>query len=202
MTQSPITPPMAKLVPFPLPADALAGNIEIWVNAEVIEQNLHLRFRLEAKSPAEFAEIKIPVSTNRAQRKKDLWKETCFECFIPAPQSNAYVEFNGSPSGDWNLFAFQTYRDRAVEFELNAELQPKQSVINRRDGHLESAWSIPLAAIHRGFLSVGAQSAGFERIGITLVLKVGEECTYWALKHDGGKPDFHLASSFIYPIQS
>jgi hypothetical protein len=202
MANSPIQPPIVKLVPFPLLHEAHTRSFRIWVNAEVTYTDLRVRFRLEAAGPKEFSKIILPEPASKPSRQKDLWKETCFECFIPAANSEAYLELNGSPSGHWNLFAFKKYRDRAIEFELGQESLPKQSVVTRTDRQIENEWVIPLTAIRQGFVSVGAKGGEFKKIGITTVLNTSVATTYWALKHDGIKPDFHVGSSFIYPIQS
>ena len=48
-------------------------------------------------------------------RTDELWKHTCFEAFLRAPGSDAYVELNLSPSSQWAVYAFTGYRERTSD---------------------------------------------------------------------------------------
>src|SRR4051794_22864915 len=41
---------------------------------------------------------------------KDLWQTTCFEAFIRHVESDAYAEFNFSPSREWAAYRFESHR--------------------------------------------------------------------------------------------
>ena len=43
-------------------------------------------------------------------RADDLWRHTCFEAFVSGA-GGAYREFNFSPSGRWQAYAFSSYRE-------------------------------------------------------------------------------------------
>src|SRR4051812_15672614 len=48
------------------------------------------------------------------RRADNLWQQTCFEIFLSLPQVFWYYEFNFSPSGEWAVYRFLFYRERAV----------------------------------------------------------------------------------------
>ena len=193
---------MVKLVNFPMMNEQHSRSYRVWAGARLTNSDLKLRFKIEAAAPKEFEQIIFPVSQALAKRAQNLWEETCFECFIPSPKSDAYLEFNGSPSGLWNLFSFKKYRSDRIEFPLQFDSEPKMSFVTKNDRQLECEWLIPLTAIQQGLISQGENHHQFYNIGISTVLNTRVATTYWALKHEGIKPDFHLRSSFVYPIKS
>ena len=177
-----------------------AKKYQIWAGAELKAQALHLYFKVEVHSePVSnvLEKIVFPEGTFAEKvpsRKIDLWKETCFECFIPSTDSTTYLEFNGAPNGNWNFYAFQNYRKGMSAFTISGEV-PRLIALSRSEIGVVCEWQIPFTAIKQGFLSE------FQELGLTVVLKTESETTYWALVHSGEKPDFHLRSSFIYPVK-
>lgn len=124
------------------------------------------------------------------QRRDGLWQQTCVEAFFAVPGSTRYYEFNGSPSGDWALYAFDSYR-QGMTAQALADA-PELRVCEVRHGTLRLAWHIPFFT-----------DEPMEYAGITAVLlsrDVPEVASYWALAHVGERPDFHLPGSFIYPL--
>lgn len=124
------------------------------------------------------------------QRRDELWKHTCVEAFFAVSGSTRYYEFNGSPSGDWALYAFENYRQGMTPQDLCEA--PELRVRDVRHGTLRLAWHLP-------FFS----DEPIEYAGITAVLLSREApgvSSYWALAHVGERPDFHLPGSFIYPL--
>ncbi len=59
--------------------------------------------------------IEIPTTAETPTRKYGLWETTCFEFFLGLEGSNRYWEFNFSPSGDWNMYRFENYREGMIE---------------------------------------------------------------------------------------
>lgn len=115
------------------------------------------------------------------ERKDELWKMTCFEMFLNPVGQKQYYEFNFSLEGAWNCYHFAGYRfpqppQANNEFEIEKILwKSKQLEVS----------------IHN--------KTAFQKfnIGLTAVIKNKKnQTTYFALKHEGGKPDFHLASGF------
>jgi hypothetical protein len=124
-------------------------------------------------------------------RKQELWQTTCFEFFLGIQNSPQYWEFNLSPNGDWNIYRFTGYRQGMVEEDKITSL-PFQV---HRESHLfRLDLSLDLTPI------VAPETELY--LGITTVIQpqVGE-IGYWALKHCGTQPDFHLRDSFV-PLSS
>ena len=189
-----------KLQAFPMMHELHSKSYRITVDAALSATDLKVHFKLEAAHPKELAKIIFSPTSEAPTRKAELWKGTCFECFIPSQRSEAYLEFNGSPNGNWNWYSFKKYRDNQLEFKLNDDAKPKQSVIIKSESQVESEWTLPLIGIQQGFQSIGENHHEFNFIGITAVMSTTVATLYWALKHDGVKPDFHLRSSFNYPV--
>ncbi len=196
---------LKKLIAFPLMHEAHAHCYSVLAHAKITSGVLKVNFRIEAKSVQDFKKIILGHredggTPTGGQRRNELWKGTCFECFIPSRKSNAYLEFNGAPDRSWNWYSFKNYRDGMQDFKLLESACPKQNVWAQSDRFLECEWALPLIGIQQGFQSVGENHHDFDKVGLSLVMHTTEATTYWALQHDGVKPDFHLKSSFCYPI--
>ena len=177
-----------KLVSLHPHPSGLSGEIEkyrIQAGGAVDKGTLVLRFMVEANE-ASFSKIQFPKIEVTPLRRDDLWKETCFEAFLCNEESKGYVEFNGSPNGNWNAYAFRDYRE-GMDLVPFLDL-PTSQVLNKNETCIEMEWRLPLE-IFKNKIST---------IGLTVVLKTTEGTIYWALKHVGERPDFHLRSSFIY----
>ena len=133
-------------------------------------------------------QILVSESSASPARKNELWKETCFECFFSMGSSKKYFEFNGSPSGDWALYSFDDYRNGMKDVVVSES--PVMEKFEKTADKIQCVWRIP-------YFSDGiVQSAS-----IAAVIKgsvTTDPVSYWALKHAGEKPDFHLRESFIH----
>jgi len=115
-------------------------------------------------------------------RADDLWKTTCFEAFFGAPGDPAYYEFNLSPGSErWNLYSFDDYR---------APLPPRASDdFNLQDITMsKNAMKCKLIGKIQTF-----------EFSLTAVIRTAAGVGYFAVKHAGQKPDFHLRESFRRP---
>lgn len=124
--------------------------------------------------------------------RTDLWRHTCFELFVGATNDAEYYEFNFSPSGEWAVHGFRSYRDGGP---IHVDgLEPKIAV-QRGAGLLQLSAVVPLdslAGVPNGVsLSVGLSAVVEDRSGAL---------SYWALKHPPGKPDFHHADNFAVQV--
>jgi hypothetical protein len=191
---------MLKLKAFPLLHELHTKSYRIWSQVKLGSGELQARFKLEAAHPKEFAKVILAEPNSKPARRPELWKQTCFEIFIPSKNSDAYLEFNGSTSGDWNWYSFRRYREGMTEFSLNAESMPRQRVQSRSDSSLDCEWVLPITGIRQGFLSAGMSALEFDRVGITAVLATSVATTYWAISHEGIKPDFHLRNSWTQEL--
>lgn len=70
-------------------------------------QRLRLTYRLSGAWPALTPSLALH---GPGQRRDELWRQTCFECFVSASDSKEYVELNVSSTGDWALYHFDDYR--------------------------------------------------------------------------------------------
>lgn len=130
-------------------------------------------------------QIKPPIDT--PTRQHQLWQNTCFEFFVAMPNSSAYWEFNLAPSGNWNVYAFDDYRqgmreEKAFTFLPFQFQQKSDRILVQIDVNLES-------------LKINSQNL---EIALTTVIQHRDgKLSYWALKHTGKEADFHRRDSFV-----
>lgn len=156
--------------------------LEVDAKLEVQPEGFLLTFEMTGKG-VDTIIFKEPSA--KPVRKNELWKETCFECFFAVGGLSQYFEFNGSTSGDWALYSFDDYRQGMKEVSLSSN--PKLLRFEKAEGKTICQWHIPYFT-----------KAILSNASITAVIKSGAEVSYWALKHAGDKPDFHLRESFIH----
>ena len=166
-----------QLKPFPqverLPEIQLIGKID---------RQEHI-YSINYQLLGDLSSVEIPALATIPIRKFALWESTCFEFFIGIPGNSNYWEFNLSPSGDWNIFHFDGYR-QGLRNELAFESLPVK--IDRQSLSL----SLDLTNIIPASTPI--------EVSVTTVIKpVHGEISYWALTHIGSEPDFHLRDSFI-----
>ncbi|WP_305096065.1 DOMON-like domain-containing protein [Croceibacterium aestuarii] len=115
-------------------------------------------------------------------RADELWKTTCCELFV-YDGGGHYREFNFSPSGQWAGYAFSGYRNRDGEASLRDWPEIKH----------DTGASVYVQTV---FLPM-AIAGGAERAGLAMVIEEeGGRPSYWALAHNGLKPDFHDPACF------
>ncbi|MBG1257870.1 DOMON-like domain-containing protein [Nostoc commune] len=169
----------------PFPSISLL-NLEIAGNIAINGNQLTICYTLGG----DLKQIVIPPPSNTPSRKHELWKETCFEFFLGIKDSQRYWEFNLSPTGHWNVYRFDGYR-QGMQEETPFKKLPF-NVQNQADG-LTLALDIDLNKI------ISAEQA--IEVAITTVIKDKDgEVTYWALTHRGAEADFHLRDSFIVEL--
>lgn len=119
-----------------------------------------------------------------AERRDNLWQQTCFEAFVAEAREEGYREFNFSPSTQWAAYRFDGYRSG---MQL-AETTPDIAVHLLEDCvTLEAA--LPLSG------------AGPWRLGLTAIIEEkGGRKSYWALAHPPGAPDFHHPACFALEL--
>jgi hypothetical protein len=138
----------------------------------------------------DLSKIAITPPSDIPTRKNELWKNTCFEFFLGIKDSPCYWEFNLSPSGDWNIYSLDAYRQGMREEVTFATLpfsvqQSKECCAIALDIDLDEIVPIEQTI----------------QLAITTVIKTNDgEMSYWALTHKGKQPDFHLRESFIIDL--
>jgi hypothetical protein len=143
---------------------------------------LDLRYVLDA----DLSRVRIPPA--RTSRQTDeLWKHTCFEAFIRGRDSGAYHELNFSPSTEWAIYSFESYRKGMAPVDVP---QPPEIRVERSAHLLQVDVSIDLRTWSRsGALALAA-----------VIEDENGRLSYWALKHPAGKPDFHHTDSFVLEL--
>lgn len=131
--------------------------------------------------------VKTPSPSTEAPARCDgLWRHTCLEVFAGAVRDPGYIEWNLSPSGDWNLYRFDGHRKGGRPEEAVADAAPR---VDCRNGVLVVEADLPLAPL-------GLATAGLE-VGLSAVLEADDgTLTYWALAHVADRPDFHDRRGF------
>ena len=123
-------------------------------------------------------------------RKLHLWETTCFEFFVGIPDTSNYWEFNLSPTGDWNIFHLDDYR-QGLQNELAFTALPFKLQ------HRANSLSLELEFDLNQIIPVEQQI----EVSITTVIKSKlPEISYWALTHCGTEADFHQRDSFILKL--
>ena len=159
----------------------------IGVRVEREGRALTVRYRISGKLD------RILVPPARPARFADgLWRRTCCELFVKVAGSDAYREFNFSPSGEWAAYRFESYRTRAAQ--QAKEVDPAISV-QQKPGSLQLAAIAHLESANEKLL-LGLACVIEEAVGRVSPGRL----SYWALKHAPGKPDFHHADAFALEL--
>lgn len=130
--------------------------------------------------------IAVPDFAGRARGDR-LWETTCFEMFLKDSASDAYLEFNFSPSGRWAAYFFPAYRDGMTDMEL----EPAPQISTDTGDTI-----FVLNALLDMDVVAGAQAAGL----CAVIDEKDGTRSYWALAHAEGKPDFHDPACFALPV--
>ena len=131
--------------------------------------------------------LKIPPISDVAQRRVGLWETTCFECFLGASGQERYWEINLSPSGDWNIFRLDRYRENLRE----------ESIIETLPCWVETCGDRLIVGATLDIQKLGLCRDSIE-LSVTSVLEdTMGNIRYWAVAHAGAEADFHLRESFV-----
>jgi hypothetical protein len=170
----------------PFPDDCIIPQIEISGRIDRNDDLLSIAYLLNGDLDA--VSIDLPVIS--PARKLELWTATCFELFIGVVGSPNYWEFNLAPTGDWNVYALDDYRQ---------DLQPEIAfgslpfTIDRTVNALRLNLEFTLSKIIESNLKL--------EVAITAVIKSTQsEISYWALTHTGTEADFHRRDSFTIEL--
>ena len=179
---------MAKfsLIPFEIKK---APNITIIAELNSTNDSVFVSFRVHLENSS--INIDLGDGTPNKERKVSLWEKTCFELFIKN-NKHEYVEFNFSPTFEWNCFYFKKSGDLLKEWE--SMQRPITDILLSKDTFLLIA-EIKKEDFPKGFFYGNEELSA----GITTVIKdkLGN-MSYWALSHEDKKPNFHHFDSFRY----
>jgi hypothetical protein len=149
-------------------------------------QALTVRYELRG----ELAAVALPQAAASPARRHGLWEETCLEFFLAPANSPGYWEFNLTPAGDWNVYAFESYRQGMRE-EPAFDALP--FTVERASASVVLSLNVELT----GLLPAGENL----EVAISAVIR-GKDggITYWALAHPGPQPDFHHREAFLIKL--
>jgi hypothetical protein len=171
------------LVPF--------GNSGVTIDWQVFidrtENYIDIRFVALCDHPER---IRSAAKISGFQRTIGLWETTCFELFFGVPGEERYWEVNLSPSGEWNLFRFDRYRENLQEEQAITVLP---SDFSRGVDRLRLDVTLDLQWLN-------LQNQPIELSATTVIQETTGELSYWAIHHAGSEPDFHLRNSFVVKL--
>ncbi len=176
------------LVAFDGQDRALTGvdAVTLRVQIQFIESQLTLIYDLRG----DLEKYIIPPFVQEHQLTDFLWKKTCFEAFLTWEHESTYWELNFSPSGDWNIYRFHQYRENQCQ-ENRIQIIEKKIQWTQKN-HFQLRITIDLKSILPSLNSLSYL------LGCSAVLEDQDHhLTYWAIRHQGIRPDFHLRQNFI-----
>jgi hypothetical protein len=124
----------------------------------------------------------VPEQTAEPARRDELWRSTCFECFLKEEGQAPYQEWNFAPSGDWAAYDFDGPRQgmRPAGVANPPYLRTEDNL---------TWWGLGAT------LAIRAE----QRFTLALSAVLEEQdgaISYWALRHPPGRPDFHHPDCF------
>ena len=169
------------------PLRPFAGVPALTIHAGITRcpEGLSLRYILSG----DLSSLSIPSRRDAPARRDRLWENTCFECFFSGQDQPGYREINISPSGDWNVYAFNDYRQG---MRPEKAIQEVTVTVTTTDT-ISVAVFLPTA----GIISPGTPL----KVGLCGVLREqsGQQ-SYWALTHPAAQPDFHDRQGFVLDL--
>jgi hypothetical protein len=174
----------------PFEKDGVLSGIECKGHLARRIDTLFVRYEIVGSSPR----IDIPERRQEPSRRKGLWENTCLELFVAVKDYDQYWEFNLSPSGDWNVFRFEHYRNERHADKLREEplVASLPFTTQRQPGSFLLDMEFDLDRLVR--------KDQFLEIGIAAIIQFDKDKTYWALIHCGSTPDFHRRDSFVIEL--
>jgi hypothetical protein len=182
-------PPQRRVELLRHPGTASAGAVRR-IDVEISttdDGGLRLRYFVDG----EVSRIALPAPAPSRPRE-GLWRHTCFEAFIAGEVSTAYCEFNFSPSTEWAVYGFTSYREGMAMLEHALPPQVAASITDDR---------IALEAVVSRETLLALPGDSTLRLGLSAVIERADGGhSYWALTHPGEHPDFHDPAGFVLRI--
>jgi hypothetical protein len=140
---------------------------------------------------ADMSRVRVPLSGVGGPADA-LWKHTCFEAFVAGADEPGYHEFNFSPSQDWAIYRFSSYREGMARAGVG--VAPQISV-RWSDQGLELESRVSMGQL------VDLHDVRPLRVAMAAVIEDNTGgLSYWALRHPPGKPDFHHPTGFALEV--
>jgi hypothetical protein len=166
----------------PFTSSESSAAVSLYARAELRAEELFITFEIKGV----LAPIVIPSIAPSPERRDRLWESTCFEVFFGLAGTEEYWEVNVSPSGDWNLYHFDGYRQG---MKAASGMGIKNFNRNKKsESALQLSFSISLPDREPTPLD----------LALTAVLDgLPGDSRYWALTHVNPAPDFHVPRSRV-----
>lgn len=186
---APLRPIPFTLVPF----GEVADN-DLHLGGTIGREGERLWVQYVLRGPLQ--QLAIPPLSSAPRRRDELWQATCLELFLALPGQPGYREFNLSPSGDWNVYQLDGYRQG-----LRPDPAWTALPLTRRDpppgAAVEAAAAEELGFQFTTTLPPELAAAPELEAAVTAVLQNRDgSCRYWALRHPGAEADFHRRDGF------
>ncbi len=149
--------------------------------------SLALRYVIDG----DLAGVRLP-DPRPPRHADELWRHTCFEAFLAGGGRAGYHEFNFAPSTEWAVYHFTAYRtgmtavapmtSPTITFRVGADRLELEAVVELAELAVELGDAAPRLALS----AVIEEQSG--------------QCSYWALRHPPGPPDFHHPDGFALPL--
>ncbi len=172
------------LIPFPdlnIPDIQITGRISRRDNLLTVQHEL----------TGEIKNIFFPTVSSCPTRKDNLWKTTCFEFFLAIPDHPHYWEFNMSPSGDWNTYRMDAYRQIGLCEEASIQRLPFSIQMRAECFIVETILDLTL---------IVEEDQQIQAAITSVIQETNAHETYWALMHPGPQADFHRREGFIIQL--
>ena len=181
-----LEPRCVTLVRHPSSPDGTVRRIDVEITS-TSAGGLRLRYFLDGDVNG----ILVPPPA-RPGPADELWRHTCFEAFIAGQDSRAYCEFNFSPSSQWAVYGFSSYREGMAPLDYATDPLVAASVTDDRIA-LEAF--VPVEAL------LALPGDATLRLGLAAVVEgTNGQFSYWALAHPSEAPDFHHPDGFVLAI--
>lgn len=161
----------------------------VGVAVDVVRSGAALSLRYTLTGDIAALSLRAPLPP---RRRDELWRHSCFEAFLRAPDHPGYVELNLSPSTEWQAYRLSGYRAGLTPVE--PFVSPTMAV-ERAGDRLVLAVEVDLRGVE--VLPAGAPWS----VGLTAVIEAMDGSkSYWALAHPPGAPDFHHPDCFALEL--
>ena len=166
------------------------GSTLTWQLRASIKHLDHGILALDYELLAPASELIWPAATTPPERRDELWQSTCLELFIAQPNEPRYWEINLSPSGDWNVYQLDGYR-QGLQAEASIQRIRVSSQTVADQHQLQATVELPAAL---------SQAASLEANLCAVLEHANGSNSYWALCHPGSEADFHARAGFVLEV--
>jgi hypothetical protein len=138
----------------------------------------------------DLSRILIPTITTIPSRRFELWEATCLEFFLAPVGEDYYWEFNLSPSGDWNVFRLDNYRQG---------LENEQAVVDL-PLTIKQLPALLTLELQFDLRTIVPENQVLEMAITTVIQDQPGDYSYWSLQHTAAAADFHHRPDFVMKI--